>query len=331
MNELTTITYMQDRADQVSHGRPYVVDSADKVVGVAPDGPHNWGRWGADDEIGTLNLLTPERRQHAASLVQDGGVFSLGLPLGRDAPVAGTRSAAVVSLTSSAADAVLGHRMLHGVQSTDEIISMPLQTATHVDGLAHIALQDTLYNGFWAGSVSSRLGATRLGGQRMAEGIVGRGVLVDIARHASFDPVSGIVDTDLLESTLALQGVDVLPGDLLLVRTGWLGHFLANPNNRRRSSGLAPSVASWLAEHDIAMVACDNRTVEAIPNPEGEALLPLHVTALRGLGMPLGELFQLDDLARHCARTGRYVGLLTLGTLPILGTVGSPATPLFLT
>lgn len=309
----------------------YTVDAANKVLGVVPDGPHNWGRWGSDDEIGTLNLLNPERTKRAANLVVDGQVFSLGLPLGRNAPVVGTRGAATVSLTSSAADVVLGHQTIHGVQSTDEIISTPLQTATHVDGLAHIAFEDTLFNGFWAGTVSSRDGATRLGGERMARGITGRGVLADVATHASLDPLRGVIDTAMLEATLSAQNVTAEPGDILLVRTGWLGHHLANPSGRRRAAGLAPSVIDWLSHHDIALVACDNRTVEAIPNPEGEALLPFHVGALRNLGMPLGELFYLDDLAEHCASTGRYEGLLVLGTLPILGTVGSPATPLFIT
>jgi len=303
----------------------------DKVVGVQPSGPHNWGRWGDRDELGTLNLLTPDRIRDAAALVQDGRPFSLSLPLGRTAPVMGTRTAAVVSLVASAADGVLGHASHHGIQSTDEVIATPLQTATHVDGLAHIASEDTLYNGFWAGTITARSGATRLGGELMAAGTAGRGVLIDVAAHTSLDPYEGVVDAAMLDSTLERQGVTIQPGDIVLVRTAWLGRQLVEPTRRLRAAGVAPSVSHWLADHDVALLACDNRTVEAIPNPEGAALLPLHITALRDLGMPLGELFVLDELAAHCADTGRYAGLITVGTLPILGTVGAPVNPIFLT
>jgi kynurenine formamidase len=308
------------------------VRGGDKRLGVVPpSGPHNWGRWGEDDQLGTLNLLTPERTQRAAALVRDGRAFSLSLPLGRGAPTLGTRAPAVVTLLASAADAELGHPTVHGVQATDEVMTAPLQTATHVDGLAHIAHEGTMYNGFWAGTVSARDGAIRLGGEVIARGLAGRGVLVDVARFAHLDPVEGVVDVPLLEATLDAQGTVAGPGDLLLVRTGWLGRQLSHPTRRRRAAGLAPSVVPWLAERDIAFLACDNRTVEAIPNPEGDARLPLHVAALHGLGLPLGELFVLDELADHCADTGRYEGLLVVGTLPILGTVGPPATPLFFT
>jgi hypothetical protein len=93
----------------------------------------------------------------------------------------------------------------------------------------------------------------------------------------------------------------------------------------------SPRQVPWLAERDIALLACDNRTVEAIPNPEGEDRLPLHVAALNGLGLPLGEPLVLDELADHCAAMGRHEGLLVVGTLPVLGAVGPPATPLFFT
>jgi kynurenine formamidase len=300
-----------------------------KLLAAKPGVPNNWGRWGDDDERGTLNLLTPERIRRASGLVVDGQVHSLSLPMGRSATVLGTRSPAVVTLLSSTADTLLGRPAPHGVQSTDDMIASPLQTATHIDGLAHIACDDVLYNGFWAGTTNARDGATRLGGEHLAAGISGRAVLVDVARSMELDPYSGVVDVRALESTLAAQGVGVEAGDILLIRTGWMAAFSAAPSSRRRTAGLAPSVVDWLAEHDIALVACDNRTVEAVPNPEGNAVLPFHVSALRDLGMPLGELFVLDAAAEHCAETGRYAGFLSIGPLPILGSAGSPVNPLF--
>jgi kynurenine formamidase len=312
--------------------RPWgdAVVTGGKLLAAKPGVPNNWGRWGDDDERGTLNLLTPERIRRAAALVVDGQVHSLSLPMGRSASVLGTRSPAVVTLLGSSADTLGGRPAPHGVQSTDDMIVSPLQTATHIDGLAHIACDDVLYNGFWAGTTNARDGATRLGGEHLAAaGISGRAVLVDVPRFMELDPYRGVNDVRALESTLAAQGVSVEPGDILLVRTGWMAAYSAAPSPRRRCAGLAPSVAGWLAERDVALVACDNRSVEAVPNPEGDAVLPFHVSALRDLGMPLGELFVLDAAAQHCAETGRYAGFLSIGPLPITGAAGSPVNPLF--
>src|SRR5689334_311223 len=115
-----------------------VVDGG-KLLGGKPGVPNNWGRWGDLDERGTLNLLTAERVRRAAALVVDGHIHSLSLPLGRSADVLGTRGPAVVTLLGNTADSVLGRPAPHGVQSTDDMIVSPLQTATHLDGLAHIA------------------------------------------------------------------------------------------------------------------------------------------------------------------------------------------------
>jgi kynurenine formamidase len=307
----------------------YRVDEKGKVLGAVPGTPNNWDRWGCDDEIGTLNLLTPERILAASRLVRDGCGFSLALPFGRTAPVLGTRPAAVVTMTSTAGDAVLGHDTRHGLQSTDEVMTTPLQTATHIDGLAHVAANDVLFNGFWAGTITTQRGATRLGGELMGRGVAGRAVLADVGRFAALDPIYGVVDRASLERTLELEEVEVGTGDILLIRTGWLGHQLATPSGRRRAAGLAPSLIHWIADKDVALVACDNRTVEAVPNPESDEVLPLHVAALRDLGMPLGELFVLDEVADHCAVTGRYDGFISMGPLPIVGSVGTPVNPIF--
>jgi kynurenine formamidase len=309
----------------------YQVDAAGKVVGARPEGPNNWGRWGENDQRGTANLLTPEGVLAARGLIRTGRAFSLALPIGRGAKVAGTRPPAMHMLTSGTSDSLAGHRSAHGVQSSDDIVVMPLQTATHIDGLAHFGADDVMYNGFWTGLTTSGSGARRLGAEHLAGGLSGRGVLVDVARHHYLDPFTGVIDADLLEATLQRQQVAPAPGDILLVRTGWLGTFLtAEKTPRTRQAGLAPSTADWLHDHDIAVVAADNRAVEALPNPEGSELLPFHRRAIRDLGLLLGELFDLDELSEHCHAEGVYEGFFTAAPLPFVGSFGSPVNPLFI-
>jgi len=132
-----------------------------------------------------------------------------------------------------------------------------------------------LYNGFWAGLVTAQSGARRLGIHHQANGVVGRGVLLDVAGALDIDPFETSIDTEMLEETCHRQLVEVRPGDILLIRTGWLSAWLADPaTRRRRQSGLAATTIPWLAEHEVAMVAADNRAVEVIPGPTDGLPLP---------------------------------------------------------
>lgn len=307
----------------------YTVDDRGKVIGAVPGEPNNWGRWGEDDQRGTANLCTPERIASACQNVRRGKAFSLALPMGKRSPLLGTRGAILHALTISTGDDVLGERNDYGLQTSDDFAVIPLQGATQIDGLAHVGFQDTLFNGYWAGLTTTRSGARRLGLQNLADGIIGRAVLADVARHRALDPYRGIIDTADITATLDAAGVTAAPGDIQLVRTGWMAAFRAdNTAPRVRGAGLAPSVISWLAENDIAMVATDNRMVEAVPDPEGNRVFPLHVRALRDLGLLLGELFDLEELAADCARHDSYTGLFVTAPLPMVGAVGSPINPI---
>lgn len=206
---------------------------------------------------------------------------------------------------------------------------IPLQGATQIDGLAHVGFQDTLFNGYWAGLTTTRSGARRLGLQNLADGIIGHAVLADVARHRALDPYRGVIDTADIVATLAAAAVAQAPGAILLVRTGWMAAFRADDTAPRvRGAGLAPSVIDWLAENEIAMVATDNRMVEAVPDSEGNRVFPLHVRALRDVGLMLGELFDLEELAADCSRHDCYTGLFVTAPLPIVGAVGSPINPI---
>ena len=308
----------------------YVVDSDGKVEGATPGKVHNWGRWGANDQLGTANLLTPERRVAAAALVRSGRTVSLGLPVGGHEPNPGTRSEILHFFRRTTADHLLGDTAAFDLQTSDDVVFLPLQGSTQLDGHAHFAKDDVLYNGYWAGLVTAQSGARRLGIHNQAGGIVGRGVLLDIPSVEDIDPFGAQIGPELLERAEQAASLTVGAGDIVLVRTGFLGAWLANPDqrNRRRQAGLTHETATWLASRDVAMVAADNRTVESIPASDGHAVLSFHVAALRDLGLLLGELFDLDELARACAEERRHEFLFAAMPFPLVNGVGSPLNPL---
>jgi kynurenine formamidase len=309
----------------------YQVDGDGKVIGATPGRPNNWGRWGPLDQRGTANLLTPARVTAAARLARTGRQFALGLPIGGGTANPGTRDAPRHVMFRPMSDAVVGDTM-SGVESADDLVVLGLQATTQLDGHGHFAQGHVLYNGFWAGLVTGRSGARRLGVHHHGNGILGRGVLLDAARVGGLDPFEGVIGPDLLDKTAVAHGVEVGAGDIVLIRTGWLGAWLDNPEwrRRRRSAGLSLDTINWLAALDVAMVAADNRAVEAIPGPEGHPLLPFHAAALRDLGLLLGELFDLDELARDCQQDGVYEFLFVAMPMPVVNAVGSPLNPLAL-
>lgn len=307
----------------------YAVDADGKVIGAVPGPVHNWGRWGANDQRGTANLLTSDRARRAAALVRTGESYALGLPMGRQGPNLTTRPDAQHLMLRTTGDQLLGDAGPAGVQSADDLLVLPLQGSTQLDGHGHVADTDVLYNGYWAGMVTASSGARRLGIHHQSRGIVGRGVLLDVAGALGIDPFDTAIDVGMLEETERAHGIEVQAGDVLLIRTGFLGTWLESIElrRRRRRSGLAASTIPWLAERDVAMVGADNPTIEAVPSGANGHALPFHVAALRDLGLLLGELFDLDDLAGACAADGRFEFLFVAMPLPVINGVGSPLNP----
>jgi kynurenine formamidase len=316
--------------DRVSAWTPpsYTVDDAGKVVGVEPGTPNNWGRWGADDQLGTANLLTPERVAVAASLVRTGKQFALGVPISARERRPGSRPLPVHLWASTAGDGVLAGG---GHNGSDDWILMALQGTTQLDGLAHVGKDDALYNGWWAGLVTASGGARRLGLHNAANGLCGRGVLLDVARHLGVEHLErGFEITPaILDETAAAHGVEVTAGDLLFVRTGYLADFLANPNGPGEP-GLDDDCIEWLHSHDVAIVAADNQAVQYVSGEPGKTTFRFHIATLRDLGLYLGEILDLDALAEDCAEDGVYEGLCVTSILPVVRSVGSPINPIFL-
>lgn len=216
---------------------------------------------------------------------------------------------------------------------SDDIVTMGIQCATHWDALPHVSYSGTIYNGFPATSIGPR-GASRCGIDRRRS-VVGRGVLLDIARStgvACLDPQKFVTAADL-DAAREHCGVEVRPGDVLLVRTGQIAKFLSSDDTgadyARPAPGLALDTAPWLWRHDVGAVAVDNLAVERpYAGEAAEVGLPLHVLALVEMGLPLGENFNLEALAEDCADDGVYEFLLDASPLPFVGSTGGVINPL---
>jgi len=288
----------------------------------------NWGRWGADDERGTLNLITPEHVAAAATLARTGRVFDLGLTLGADGPQIGLLGRGnPVHLMSATGEP----RFPDGGGYTDDFVFMPLQCATQWDGLAHIFYDDVCYNDVPISTVTAQ-GASRLGIDALSPGVIGRGVLLDVARLHGVDrlPIDHGIGADELDAACARQGVEVRDGDVLLVRTGWT-RVLRDGSVReywRGEPGLTLECCRWLRERDVAALACDNWAVEQYPCPDPATQMPVHYVLIRDLGMTLGEMFDLEALADDCAADGVWEFLLCAPVLKFANAVGTPLNPL---
>lgn len=289
----------------------------------------NAGRWGADDERGTLNLIDAAAVRRGVAAARDGRVFSLAIPFDEHGPQTGaipgrenprrTMLAVNTPYTGDPSDFC----------TSDDAVTMGVQAATHWDALAHVSYDGRLYNGVDAGVVDAD-GAHRLGIETFGP-IVTRGLVADVARLHGVDhfddghPVGG----DDLDAALAAGGVIAAPGDVLLVRTGQM-HFLRQGDPARfahPTPGLATTAVEWLHDHDVAAVATDTLAFEVWPGEDPAVLLPVHMLDLVDMGMPQGQLWALDELAADCAADGRLDVLLCATPLPLTGAVGGPVAP----
>lgn len=289
----------------------------------------NAGRWGADDERGTLNLIDAAAVLRGVAAARLGRTFSLAIPFDEDGPQTGaipgrvnpsrTMLAVNTPYTGDPADFC----------ANDDAVTMGVQAATHWDALSHVSYEGRLYNGIDATAVDEA-GAKRLGIQNFGP-IVTRGILADVARvHGvdHFDDGHAITGDDL-DAAVAQAGLTVEPGDVLLVRTGQM-HFLREGDRERfahPSPGLSTRSVEWLRDHDVAAVATDTLVCEVWPPEDPAVLLPVHLLHLVDMGMPQGQLWALDDLAADCAADSRYEVLLCATPLPLTRSVGGPVAP----
>lgn len=289
----------------------------------------NWGRWGKEDERGTVNLITPDKVAAGAQLARTGRVFDLGIPFGSDGPQpGGGRINPVLLLSETGAD----QSFPGAFHYADDYVFMPLQSASQWDGLAHVFYDDQLYNGFPASAVTPH-GAHHCSIDKIAKGIAGRGVLLDVARQRGMEWLQAgeAITPDELDAVATAQGVEVRSGDVLLVRTGWRRKFLAERNPAEFMAGepgLGLACCEWLAEHEVAAVCSDNWAIEVLPGEIETELLPVHMVLIRDMGMTLGEILDFEELSADCASDGVYEFFFCGPPIKFSRAVGSPINPL---
>lgn len=289
----------------------------------------NWGRWGSDDERGTTNLITSERIVAASGLISTGELFDLGIPLDGDGPQPGGHRINPIRLMSETGQ----EQLFPGAfRYADDYVFMPLQAASQYDSLAHVYYDDLLYNGHPASGVTVK-GADRCGIHTQSKGIVGRGVLLDVARARGVDWLAAgtAIGPDELDAVAIAQGVEVGPGDIVLIRTGWRAKFLTDHDSAEfmaAEPGLTVACARWLRNRDVAVIGADNFGIEVMPAEEGTEPFELHMLLIRDMGMTLAEMLDLEELAEACAADRTYEFFYAGTPLKFTRGIGSPINPL---
>jgi kynurenine formamidase len=308
---------------------------------VLADAPKNWGKWGDDDEIGALNYLGADEVLRGIGLVRQGKVFTLqaqmGHPHGDMMALHRRPGQRFMYLDQGSWAGDKAPNMPGGGRFADDYIMTFLQASTQYDALGHFWYDDELYNGYDA--------ATTIGGLSKASvlpiaerGVVGRGVLIDMARHRGKEHLGrGEVFSheDLLEAAES-QGVAIERRDILLIRTGWLEFFYTVPTQEIygdfREPGLAysPQLVRWFQEMEIPNLVTDTVGNEVSPDPATRTEGLLHCALMRNLGVTFTEICDLGKLARDCAEDGRWEFLYVAAPLKVVNATGSPVNPVVL-
>jgi kynurenine formamidase len=282
----------------------------------------NWGRFGPDDELGTLHRITPAKRCAAAASVRSGRSVSCARPLATE-PAPDNPKPALHHMIGTASEGWGGDWFAvacHGYAQS------------HVDALCHIFRDGRVYGGHPA-EVVSPTGARRLGIQALRDGVVSRGVLLDLPRARGVDhlPAGEAVGPEDLEAAERAADVTVEPGDVLLVRTGrWVERARRGPwDPHERLAGLHASCLPWLHERGVAALGGDGVS-DCVPSRVDGARLPIHEVAIVAMGLHLLDNLDLEDLGRACTEEGRAHFLLTIAPLVIEGGTGSPVNPIAL-
>jgi kynurenine formamidase len=285
----------------------------------------NWGRWGDDDNAGTVNLITPEKRQEAAALVMSGRAVSLAHPLNTiGGPGNWNPAQHFLRVWGDACVDYIGVNY-HGYATT------------HIDALCHIFWDGKMWNGRTAADEVTSLGASSGAVDAWSSGITTRGVLLDIPRFrgAEYVTLEAPVRGWELEAAAEQQGVELRPGDAVVVYSGRSAFYAAHREltpGARPSPGLHADVCPVLKQNDAALLVWDMMDArpsgyEVFDNPP-RAGGPVHVLGIVYMGLPLLDNAHLEPLARACAEEGRYEFLLTVNPLHVRGGTGSPVNPI---
>jgi len=280
----------------------------------------NWGRWGKDDQKGTVNLITPAARKQAAALVTEGA--SVSLARNTDPNKAIDNSSPFVVKMSPPADGQFNMDeqtvFFHGVAHT------------HFDALSHVFHDGQMYNGFPESAVKPD-GAGALAVTAYSEGLFTRGVLVDIARLRNvpyLDPTAVIYPADF-DAWEKKTGVHIRSGDAVFVRTGRWAYRAANGpwDIGSHAAGLSALCARWLKQRDVALLGSDS-SHDAAPSGIPGVSFPVHQLLIVAMGMPLFDQCDLEELAKAAAARNRWTFLFTAAPVRATGSTGGPVNPI---
>jgi kynurenine formamidase len=280
----------------------------------------NWGRWGDDDQLGQLNLITPESILTAVRLVKKGQIYNLAVPLEKDGPQSPNfhKTRLVTYFTTETVPGIVNY--------VDDFLAMETHSGTHIDALGHFFQDGLLWNGKAADHVTSQ--GLRWAGIDKVSALVGRAVMLDLPRAKGLEHLGlgEVVTPTDMDRCAAEQGVTIDPGDILLLRTGWYSIFEKNRALYDQGEpGPDASCGTWLKEKDVVALGADNFAVERLLVSDRDRSRPwLHTIALRDLGIYLIENLDLESLARDKV----YEFLFVAAPLKLPRASGAPFTPL---
>jgi kynurenine formamidase len=298
----------------------------------------DWGRWGPDDEIGRANLLHAERVLSASRLIQTGERFCLAIPIGSPGgdPSLPGRNPGTHTMTQAATDYRAGGTkpLAGGMQYADDRFELACHGTTHMDALGHAFADDTIWNGRPASSDVNGLHAADVAALAR-KGVVGRAVLVDLARKRGVEylPMNTAITVQEIEDTLEHQNVSLESSDTLILRTGIFNLFYKDGPEPFYRDFAEPGLLyeqrtiDFFREHDLAGLGSDTMCNEQAHNEAHDAYFPLHVMLQRNLGVIFHEALWLDDWAAYCAQVNRYAAFYVATPLRIVGASGAPMNP----
>lgn len=303
------------------------------------DSPKNWGKWGPDDEVGSLNYLTPEVVLKAAGSIKSGKVFTLQVKMANpegDPVWPGRQGATRINVMDAGHyHAGKGPVFAGGAQYADDYMTFFLQGSTQYDALGHVWFDNQIWNGY--DSKTTIGGLSKASVLPLAEkGIVGRGILLDMARFRGkevLDVAETFTHEDLMACAKA-QGCEIQKRDILIVRTGWIAKFYKVSREEFYGNFVEPglthsdALVNWFADMEIPNLVTDTIANEVTVDPVSGVVLPLHNALMRNLGVTLTEIAWLDDLAADCAKDGQYTFLYAAAPLKVVAGTGAPVNPI---
>ncbi len=291
------------------------------------DKVRNWGRWGDTDERGTANLIDADAVRRGAAAVRTGQTISLVMPLGPGSPQEGGAPGRFNPVQRMLTVNTPYTGDMNDACFNDDAIDMPLSAATHLDSLAHVTYGGKMYNGFSADLVNETDGATRCGADKIGP-VVTRGVLLDVARAKGVERLEPgyAITADDLDLALGVAGIDLLPGDAVLLRTGHMGLYHEGDvwGYNHDCPGLSADTVEWVWRHDIGVIVDDTYVFEVWPPQDWAAMMVVHMIHLRDMGQLQGQNFDLEELASACADDGVFDFLFTANPEPVTGGCSAP-------